>query len=369
MRISILTSSRADYGIYLPLLKKLNADPEFDLGLIVFGSHLSKFHGFSVKQIEADGFRIDHRVDTLLLSDSEGGISTSMGLTSLKFATLWEKEEDNYDIVFCLGDRFEMFAAVSAAAPFQIKLAHLHGGETTLGAIDNKFRHSISIFADIHFTSTPAAGDRVKQIIGSELDVYCVGALSLDNVESLKTFSLGEFKDTFGIDLSIPSILLTFHPETVDPHRNLLHIGELTKALEQVDYQVIITLPNADTLGNTIRHKLIDFAQQNSHIKIVENFGTQGYFTCLKHCHFLLGNTSSGIIEAASFGRYTIDLGNRQAGREHGSNVIKCEVTKDAILKAVELVKEMPPLTTSNFYWQGGAADKIISILKNLKKC
>lgn len=369
MRIAALTSSRADFGIYLPLLRKLDADPFFDVSLIVFGTHLSKFHGYTISEIDAEGFKVDHRIETLLLADSEEAISTSVALTSLKFATIWNQEEEKYDLVFCLGDRYEMFAAVSAAVPFSIKFAHLHGGETTLGAIDNKFRHSISVFSDLHFTATPAAMQRVREIAGSEKSIYCVGALSLDNISSIIPYSLSEFNKVFNINLSIPSVLFTFHPETVNPKRNYQHIEEITATLKEIDYQVIVTLPNADTLGNTLRQKLIECAQQNDHIKIVENFGTRGYFTCLKHCQFLLGNTSSGILEAASFGKYVIDIGNRQAGREHGPNVLKCEINSSEILNRINQIKELPALDNSNIYWRGGAAEKIIEVLKKLKKC
>jgi GDP/UDP-N,N'-diacetylbacillosamine 2-epimerase (hydrolysing) len=366
MKIAVLTSSRADYGVYLPLLRKLQDDRFFDLRLIVFGTHLSKFHGYTVSQIEQDGFQIDYRVETLLSSDTKEAISTSMALTSLKFAAIWAQQEEVYDFVLCLGDRFEMFAAVSVAAPFSVKLAHLHGGETTLGAIDNKFRHSISLFSSLHFTSTQAAAKRVGQITGETENVFCVGALSLDNIASVPTFSLDDFKTKFGIDLQIPSVLFTFHPETVNPQQNEQHIKEITAVLENLDYQVIVTLPNADTEGNTIRQRLLACAEVNKHIKVVENFGTKGYFTCLKHCAFLLGNTSSGILEAASFGKYVIDLGSRQAGREHGPNVLKCEINEEKILEKINMIKKLPALDNSNIYWQGGAADEIIKVLKNI---
>ncbi|MCJ8166416.1 UDP-N-acetylglucosamine 2-epimerase [Pontibacter sp. E15-1] len=366
MRIAVLTSSRADYGIYLPLLNKLQADAYFDLRLLVFGSHLSKFHGYTAIQIEKDGFQIDHHVETVLSADSKEAISTSMALTSLKFAAIWAQEEDRYDYVLCLGDRYEMFSAVSAAAPFHVKLAHLHGGETTLGAIDNQFRHSISLFSTLHFTSTEAAAQRVSAITEDTDNVYCVGALSLDNLATVPLLTLDEFQRKFGIDLSIPSVLFTFHPETVNPQHNSLHISEIVAVLERLEYQVIVTLPNADTSGNTIRQKLLECADTSRQIKVVENFGTQGYFTCLKHCAFLLGNTSSGILEAASFGKYVVDLGSRQAGREHGPNVLKCRISQTEILSTVNRIPSLPPLDHTNIYWQGGAADKIIRVLKTI---
>jgi len=367
MRIGILTSSRADYGIYLPLLRRLKADMYFELKIIVFGTHLSQFHGHTIDQIKADDFEVDYEIESLLLTDTPASISTSLGLTSMKFADFWKEHFNEFDLVFCLGDRYEMFAAVLAGVPFQISFAHLHGGETTLGAIDNIFRHSITLASKYHFASTQDAADRIKQITDSDQNVYYTGALSLDNLSDVELFSLDLFKQKWNIDLSKKTILTTFHPETVDYQNNQRHVDELINTIKKLNgYQVLITMPNIDTAGNLIRKALIDNFSHSGNVYLIENLGSKGYFTAMKYCSFLLGNTSSGIIEAASFGKYVIDLGNRQKGRSAGKNVIHVPIQADQILEAIYLIENSENLGTENIYFNNGAADQIIKILKQL---
>lgn len=363
-KIAVLTSSRADYGIYLPLLRKLELNDSFDLRIIAFGTHLSRFHGFTIDQIVKDGFTIDHQVETVLASDTEQGVADSMALTMQKFSAIWSCEKNNYDLVFCLGDRYEMFAAVAAAVPYNIKFAHIHGGETTLGAIDNKFRHCLSLFSNYHFTATKDYADRVSSIIGSEENVYNVGALSLDNINDIDLYSKEDFLSVFGIDINKESVLVTFHPETVSVDENKKYVEELIAALDKLDYQIIITMPNTDTMGNMMRKEYENFIAQKSNVIGIESFGTKGYFTCMKHSKFLLGNTSSGIIEAASFGKYVINVGNRQEGRAISPNIIQVSPDKTQILKACEKVKELGDYEGENIYHQKDVAEGIISILK-----
>lgn len=367
IKVAVLTSSRADYGIYQPLLRKMLADSAIDLHIIAFGTHTSHFHGYTLELIQNDGYVIDYAIDTLLAGDTEEAISTSIALTQMKFASIWAKEKNNYNLVFCLGDRFEMFAAVSAAVPFNIKIAHLHGGETTLGAIDNVFRHSISLFCQYHFTSTREYAKKVSEIIGSDNNIYNVGALSLDNLKDLSLFDKEEFFKVYGINLSQPTVLVTFHPETVATDKNIEYTDELIDALETLGMQTVITMPNADTMGNLMRKKFEAFSKQNERVHCIENFGIKGYLSCIRHCAFLLGNTSSGIIEAASFAKYVINLGDRQKGRSRGPNVIDCNPSKNEIINSVNKVQSAPILDGSNIYWNGGASDKILNIIKKLE--
>lgn len=366
MNIIVLTSTRAEYGIYLPLLKKLKHDPYFTLKIVAFGTHLSDKHGNTIRTIQNDGFEIAYQVKTPVESDSPAGIAGAMATTIRDFAAIWEKEKGICDLIICLGDRFEMFAAVAASVPFVIPVAHIHGGETTLGAIDNKFRHALTMMSEIHFTSTALYATRVKQMTGSE-KVYNVGALSLDNIGQVETLSREEFKSAFGIELHEP-ILVTFHPETVAYDRNAFYIKELANALESLEDQLVVTMPNADTCNHVIREEFMRLAARRSNVRIVESLGTQGYFTCMSFCSMVLGNSSSGIIEAASFGKYVVNLGNRQSGRVTGENVIHCEIDRKKILEAIEKVKTMPALDSANIYAQGGAADRIIEVLKKLDK-
>lgn len=369
MKIAVLTSSRADYGIYQPLLRRLEQDPFFDLELIVFGTHLSEFHGYTADMIIEDGFRIARKVESLVLGDSEEAISTAMALTASKFSGVWASVKDRYDLVFCLGDRYEMFAAVAAATPFNLPIAHIHGGEETKGAIDNIFRHSITHMAKYHFTTTEQYKNRVLELMGAdetEAKVYNVGSLSLDNLEDLELLDTSEFLEEYGIDLTNPTILFTFHPETVNSKMNKQYIEEVIEALDSLkNYQVVITMPNADTNGNIIRNRLKRFIKQNEdRVFGVENFGIKGYFSCMNHARFLMGNSSSGIIEAASFDKYVVNLGDRQKGRASGKNVLNLEIDRDKIISMVKEIEQHPNRSNGNVYWNGGAAKQIIKILK-----
>ena len=369
MRIGILTSSRADFGIYLPLLKAMKKDSFFAVDIIAFGTHLSSFHGETVNQIVQSGFEVKYQVESMLLTDSADAISTAIGLTTIKFADFWKIHSVEYDLVFCLGDRYEMFAAVTSGIPFNIKFAHIHGGETTLGAIDNVFRHSITLASKYHFASTDAHAARISEILSSNDHIYNVGALSLDNLKELKCLSIAEFEEKWRIDLAKPTILVTFHPETVAVEKNKYFVAELIEALKVMDnHHILITMPNADTSGNVIRAAFIQNFSDDKRVSIVENLGSQSYFTAMKYCAFLLGNTSSGIIEAASFGKYVINLGKRQYGRTAGPNVISTEIKSELILGAVKHIESAPELTPENMYWNGGAVKKVISSLKAIEK-
>ena len=366
MNLVILTSSRADYGIYLPLLKKLKADDFFKFKIIAFGTHLSVKYGNTIEQIYNDEFDVAYKIETILDTNSPEMISKSMATTIGKFAEVWANEKSSLDYILCLGDRYEMFAAITASIPFNIPIAHIHGGETTLGAIDNSFRHSLTAMSKLHFTSTQNHANRVSQIIGTEKQVYNVGALSLDNLFDIDILSVQAFKQKFKIELNNP-ILVTFHPETVAYEKNEQYVDELIAALNVFEKQILITMPNADTMGDIIRTKLSEFAKHKSNFVIVESLGTVGYFSCLQHCDFVLGNSSSGIIEAASFGKYFINLGARQLGRDCGSNVIHCEIEKDKILNAVQSINKFPVIGKENIYGDGNTANKIISIFKSQK--
>jgi GDP/UDP-N,N'-diacetylbacillosamine 2-epimerase (hydrolysing) len=367
MKVVVLTSSRADFGIYLPLLRKLEKDPFFQLEIVAFGTHLSKEHGYTIDDIKRLGFKVKDKIETVPQDDSAYDIALSMGITTQKFADFWKKKKNNIDLALCLGDRYEMFAAVSAGIPFNIPFAHLHGGETTLGAIDNVFRHSISLASKLHFVATDSNEKRLIEILGTKNGIHCVGALSLDNLIDFEVLSLKEFEQNFEIDLSKKTILCTVHPETAGLVNNHQNIVELILAIEALDdYQFLITLPNADTYSMEIRMAMIIHLQFNKQVKLVENLGTKGYFSAMQHCAMLLGNTSSGIIEAASFGKYVVNLGDRQKGREAGQNVFQVPFNCDEITAKVREIEKSPNWTKGNLYDQGGAADRIIDVLKEI---
>ena len=365
IRIGVLTSSRADYGIYTPLLKAMKSDPFFDLQIIAFGTHLSDKYGYTLKQIINDGYEIAAKVDTMPEGDTPRDIAQSMGKTTFAFSKIWA--EQSFDLVFALGDRYEMFAAVSATLPFNIKIAHIHGGETTLGAIDNAFRHCITSMAQLHFTSAEPYKERVIEISGSDKDVFNTGALSIDNIKQMPLLSIEKFKEKYNIDLELPGILITFHPETVSFEKNKEYVSELIAALKELkDYQLIFTMPNADTMGLYIREKLQAFIAENTNAKGVENFGNQSYLSCMKHCKIMLGNTSSGFIEAAGFNKPVVNLGNRQTGRIVTPNIFNTPINKTAILENVNRAMQYNSYESMEIYGDGNAADKIVRILRDV---
>ena len=365
----VLTSSRADYGIYLPLLKALRQDGAFDLRLLVFGTHLSEKFGMTVRQIEADGFEPAVRVETLPAGDAPGDISLSMAKTMEGFTPLWRST--HFDLIFALGDRYEMFAAVASTVPFNIPIAHIHGGETTSGAIDDAFRHAISCMSSLHFTSTETYKERVLEITGKTGNVFNTGALSVDTIMQTKLLAPEEFKHSYHIDLSGPAILVTFHPETIDPDKNQGYTEELIRALDVMpQYRLVVTMPNADTEGLQVRNALKAWGEKKENVHLVESFGSAGYLSCMKHCTMMLGNTSSGFVEAAYFSKPVINLGERQKGRLVTPNIINVPVEAAKILEAVKTVEKARPVKVAPVYGTGGAAGEILAIVKkkfNLK--
>ncbi len=366
MKIGILTSTRADFGIYLPLLKELKKDSFFNVEIIAFGTHLSKKHGYTINEIIEAGYNVSHKLDTIPQGDKPVDISKTMAKTINVFSEFWENNK--FDLVFALGDRYEMFAAVSSASPFNIKFAHLHAGETTLGAIDNAYRHSISLMSKYLFVSTEQYKKRAVEIIKRADDVFNVGALSIDNLKNEKLYSKKEFVKKFNIDLNNPTILTTFHPETVSFEKNEQYIKELLSALTELTkkYQIVITMPNADTMGLMIRAEIEKFATNKSNITLVESFGMKGYLTCMKYSAFLIGNTSSGFVEAAFFPKWVINMGDRQKGRIITENILSIPVENTKILYAVNKIENSELPNNCNIYGDGNTAKRIVEIINKL---
>lgn len=366
MKIGILTSSRADYGIYYSLIEGLKSQHAIEL--ICFGTHLSEKHGYTINNINGNGISRIHKVDTYIEDDSAYGISRSYSLTSEKFTVFWNT--NHFDLVFCLGDRFEMAAAVLAGVPYLVPFAHLHGGETTLGAIDNIYRHSISLASNYHFTATEGAKVRLENILDNQNNIHNVGSISLDGIHNMDLLSKQGFEKKWSINLDVPPILITVHPETVAFEKNKLFAQIFGEALSELqkDYNLVITLPNADTEGQVYRelfHKLKE--KFKTRIDLIENFGKQSYFTCMKYAGLLLGNTSSGIIEAASFKKYVVNVGNRQLGRECSENITHVSFNAKKIIEAVNQ-NFGKKYNGKNIYFSGNAVQRIIEVLKEIEQ-
>jgi GDP/UDP-N,N'-diacetylbacillosamine 2-epimerase (hydrolysing) len=364
MRIGVLTSSRADYGIYLPLLSKIKADPFFELEIIAFGMHLSQFHGFTITEIERNEYNTVHKISSLLSNDDEQSIATSYGLTALKFADFWMSHK--YDIVFCLGDRFEMSAAVQSGIPYGVNFAHIHGGETTLGAIDNVYRHQITLASSLHFTATEIFSKKVSGLIGSNVNVHSVGSLSLDGIEKFSPINKSLFYSKFNIP-NQEFALVTFHPETIKVQLNKTFAIDMRLALAKIATKLflIITMPNADTMGSLYRVEIKKLKNEfPNQVLCIENFGKENYFSAMKYAKLLIGNTSSGILEAASFSKYVVNVGSRQKGRLQSQNIFNADFNTDSILDAVNQVIELGEFNGENLYHKKGVGKRIIDVLK-----
>lgn len=365
MKIGVLTSSRADFGIYLPLLQEMNADAFFKLEIIAFGTHLSKSHGFTIDEIEKEGFLTIHRVNSILDNDDENSISSAFALTALKFADFWSN--NTFDLVFCLGDRFEMAGAVQAGIPFGVFFAHIHGGETTLGAIDNIYRHQITLASKLHLPATEIFAQRVAELVGGKQNIFTVGSLSIDGLKDMPVPSELDFRAQFNITHEFA--LLTFHPETISPELNQRNAKEMYKSLKAIANYIslVITMPNADTYGSVFRKELeILKSEMPDKILLIENFGKLNYFSAMKYCKLLIGNTSSGIIEAASFGKYVINVGKRQAGRLQSENVFNCDFSSDEIESNFHRILTLDEYQGKNIYQKKGTVETIVKLLKDL---
>ncbi len=364
-KILVLSSSRADYGIYLPLLKELRLTDEIDFEILAFGTHLSVKHGYTINQILKDGFSVLHQVEVPFEHDGPEDIALCYAKTVEQFSKFWAKNGKNYDWILVLGDRFEMAAAVAAGIPFVLPFAHIHGGETTLGAIDNIYRHFITLSSSLHFVSLPIFKERVNEIVGEQARCFVIGALGLDNLSQIPLLSPDEFYQKWQIDLTKPSLLITIHPETVAFDDNITFANESESALLQLanQYQLIVTMPNADTNGNLYRKMFQTLKEKYpTQVHLIENFGTESYFTAMKHVGLMLGNTSSGITEGASFQKYVLNIGDRQKGRIAGENVIHTSFNSKEIIENVNQYFGKS-YTENSIYFKGGAAKIIVKEL------
>jgi len=366
--IGVVTVARSDYGIYMPLLRRLRADPDLDLYLMVTGMHLSPAFGHTVDMIEADGFEVHEQVDSLLASGTPEGIAKSIGMGVIGFAQSFARFLP--DILVVLGDRFEMLAAATASLTFKLPVAHLHGGESTEGLIDEPIRHSLTKMSHLHFAATEFYGRRIIQMGEEPWRVTVSGAPGLDNLNEITLLDLDQLHERTGVDFSKPTLLVTYHPVTLEYEKTDEQIDAVLAALARSEMPLVFTYPNADTYGQRIIHKIEAFVAQNTHAKVLGNLGTEAYFSVMHHAAAMVGNSSSGIIEAASFKLPVVNIGIRQRGRIHAHNVIDVECTTEAIYAAITRAtsntfrEDLRNLI--NPYGQGNASEIIVDRLKDV---
>ena len=367
-KICVVTGTRAEYGLLYWLMKEIEADKELQLQLIVTGMHLSPEFGLTYKEIEKE-FKIDKKIEMLLSSDTSIGISKSMGLAQISFVEAYEELKSN--IVVVLGDRYEIFSATSAAMIARIPIAHLHGGETTEGAFDESIRHSITKMSHLHFTATQEYKNRVIQLGEHPSKVFNVGGMGIENIKRLKLLNKEEFEKSIEFKLNKKNILVTFHPVTLENSTAKEQFQELLDAIDELeDTNIIFTKANSDTNGRIINQMIDEYVAKNYHKSIgFISLGQQRYLSALQYVDAVVGNSSSGLLEAPSFKIGTINIGDRQKGRIKAESVINSEVNKTSILKSFsklyskafqDLIEE-----SKNPYGDGIASRKIIEIIKN----
>lgn len=338
-KICIITGTRAEYGIMSELIKRLQSDDRVDLQIIATNMHLAPEFGYTIKEIEKDGITIDKKVEMLLSSDTHVGTVKSMGVELIgmadAIAELWP------DLIVILGDRYEMLACASAALIFGIPVAHLYGGEITEGAYDDSIRHAITKLSYLHFTSTEDYALNVIQMGESPERVFYVGSLGANNIASGKIMELKELEESIKFKLGQKFILVTYHPVTTEISDAENQINNLLNALETVkeDYKILFTLPNSDTAGRMIAHRIKEWVNMNPEKSIlIPSLGRLRYYSALSHCSAVIGNSSSGLCEAPSFKIPTLNIGNRQKGRTQGNTVINCGSTEAQIKSGLKKV-------------------------------
>ena len=364
--ISILTATRAEYGLLKPIINKLNKIDEFDIRIVVTGAHLSPEFGLTYKEIENDGFLIDEKIEILLSSDTPQGVSKSMGLAVIGFADYFNKL--NPDLLIVLGDRYETLAVVMTAMNQRIPVAHLYGGETTEGAIDEAIRHAITKLSYLHFTSTEEYRKRVIQLGESPDRVFNVGAIGIENILNEKLLSKNELASSLNVSLNRTYAVVTFHPVTLEDATSKEQVLELFEAFKQKsDIDFIITKSNADADGRIINKLIDEYSNSNSNIYGYTSLGLKRYLSALKYCSMVIGNSSSGLVEAPSFGVPTINIGDRQKGRIQASNIINCEPNKESILNSIDVAisdafaKKVKDVI--NPYGDGDTSNKIVEVV------
>ena len=368
-RVGVVTVSRSDYGHLRPVLEGIRSAPDLDLALFVAGMHLSPGFGLTVREIEADGVPIAERIDMLEGGDTPEAVAASTGRGVAGFARAYARQRP--DLLVVLGDRFEMLAAAVAALPFVLPVAHIHGGEVSEGAMDNQIRHAITKLAHLHFASAEPHARAIARMGEEPWRIHTVGAPGLDRLADLEALP----REVLALELDLPAdgpwLLVTFHPVTLEYGDTAGHIDELLAALEKTDGTLVMSYPNADTSGRLIIERLEEFAARHPRrCRLARNLGERLYLSLLRYADIMIGNSSSGLIEAPSFGLPVVNIGARQRGRLRGGNVIDVEPAREDILRGIE-VAQTPAFrararAAANPYGDGRAAPRIVEVLRTV---
>ncbi len=365
-KVCVITGTRAEYGLFYPILKKIKDSKKLQLQLIATTAHLSGEFGLTYKQIEKDGFFIDDKIENLLSSDEKSSVAKSTGLAIILLSESLDRLQP--DIVLLLGDRYETHAAATTAMLMNIPIAHIHGGELTEGAVDEQIRHSITKMSYLHFCSTEASRQRVIQMGEDQVRVFNSGAPGIDNILNLKLLSKVRLEKELNWKLTSKSALFTYHPVTLEDGDVVSDLEAILNILTISNLNILFTYANADKGGRVINRRLEEFCKTNPlKYKVVKNLGQIRYLSTMKHVDLLIGNSSSGIIEAASFKKPVVNIGERQKGRLRGVNIIDCDINtlEGSIIVAISSNFSKKNKNMKNIYGNGSAANTIVDKLIN----
>lgn len=364
-KICVVTGTRAEYGILYWLIKEIQQDPDLELQIIATGMHLSPEFGLTYRQIEEDGFVINEKVEMLLSADTASSIAKSTGIGTIGFSDSISRL--NPDLVIILGDRFEALSAAQTALILNIPIVHIHGGEITHGAYDDAIRHAITKMSYLHFVSTETYRNRVIQLGEHPDRVFNVGALGVENIKKIIFLTKYELEKSLHINLSNPIFLITFHPTTLSENP-LEGIEELLNVLESFkDVTMVFTKANADNQGRQVNQMINYFVNhQPTNRKLFDSLGTLRYLSLLKHVNVVVGNSSSGILEAPYLNTATVNIGDRQKGRIRSDSVFDCSTDVESIIDAINKALNFKFVEGKRYkhYGDGNASVKIIEILK-----
>jgi GDP/UDP-N,N'-diacetylbacillosamine 2-epimerase (hydrolysing) len=370
-KICVVTGTRAEFGLLCLLMQEIQREPELELQVLATGMHLSPEFGLTYREIEQAGFVINAKVEMLLSADTATAVTKSMGLGLISYADAYERLSP--DLIVVLGDRFEIFAATAAAMIAGIPIAHLHGGEITEGAFDEAIRHSITKMSHLHFVAAEDYKRRVIQLGEQPERVFLVGGLGIDAIKRIKLLERNVLENLLDFKFGPRNLLVTFHPVTLEGQINSSHqMAELLAALTELeDTHLIFTMPNADTGGRELATMIEDFVAIHKSASAYASLGQLRYLSCMKYVDAVIGNSSSGLMEAPSLGIGTINIGDRQRGRLCAESVINCEPTHQSIKTALKKLYSSDFRTTlsraRNPYGEGGASKRIIQTLKHHK--
>lgn len=369
-KILVVTGTRAEYGLLYWTMKAIEQDRDLKLQLIVTGSHLSTEYGYTVEQIRKDGFKIDEEIDMLIDSPKKSAIVKSMGLELIQMAQAFDRLKP--DILLILGDRYETFVAATCAMMMNVPIAHMNGGESTEGLIDEQIRHAITKMAHLHFAGAEYYKERIIKMGEEPWRVYNVGQAGIENIRRIKLLEKEELEKELKLKLGNKVFLITYHPVTLDNKNIEKKVDNILNAILKYDAQYIFTYPNADFGNRAIVDKIKRFVEDNENAYLYYSLGQKKYLSLLKYADVMIGNSSSGIIEASSFRLPVVNIGDRQKGRLRNRNIIDVNESEheiaEAINKAINDKEFLEGLNSmENLYGDGRTSEKIIKVLKEVR--